>query len=171
MNLIRVQAGLACGIDTHKWSVFGRILKECDYTLEKVVVDPFARNCPLGGRWTNDINPTTSSMYHLPAQEFLESVPTNTADILIFDPPFSNIQAERKYGEGANLYTEPGTIKALMIEINRVLKPGGIMIKFGYNSSRHFNAEFVRGYAINFGGNRNDVLCTVWRNVQTTLFT
>lgn len=134
------------------------------------ICDPFARNCPLGGEWTNDINPTTSAKFNLDAMEFLKLMKSQAFDYVIFDPPFSVHQAERKYGEGANLYAEPGRIGGMMREIGRLLKPNGKLVKFGYNSTQHFPwLELEAIYLVNFAGNRNDVIVSIWRNSTTTL--
>lgn len=170
LNIERYQEGGYAGIDTHQWKAFDRILRAIGYIDSWVVVDPFARNCPLAKHWSNDLNPTTSAKFHLDAQEFLEGVPSNVADLLIFDPPFSADQAERKYGEGVNLYTEAGRIPNMMLEIGRILKPGGILLKFGYNSTQHFTGLMCLDlFLINFGGNRNDVIVSSWKNTQTSL--
>lgn len=168
--IIRIKENPSAGIDTHKWSSFQRIIREVIPGSAGKICDPFARNCSLGGEWTNDINPTTSAKYHLDAFEFLQLVPSQEFDFVIFDPPFSVHQAERKYGEGANLYAEPGRIGGMMKEIGRILKPGGKLLKFGYNTTQHFPwLELERVYILNFAGNRNDVLVSVWKNQTTTL--
>ena len=167
----RLQEGSYAGIDTHKWKSFKKILSHIGYESDWIVVDPFARNCPLGGEWSNDIRPDTSAHHHLDAIEFLRIVPSTIADLVIFDPPFSQSQAERRYdGEGVNLYAEPGIISGLMSHVHRILKSGGRVLKFGYNSSKHWpQLELEYIWLINFGGNRNDVIVSLWRQTQTTL--
>tara|TARA_R100001594_G_scaffold135053_1_gene176537 strand:- start:592 stop:1110 length:519 start_codon:yes stop_codon:yes gene_type:complete len=168
--MIRLQEGGYAGIDTHKWKSFKRILKEIQYVRTWTVVDPFARNCPLANEWSNDINPETSAKFNLESGDFLNLVPSGVADLVIFDPPFSEPMAERKYGEGVNLYAESGKIGALMKQIQRVLKPNGILLKFGYNSAKHWpQLELLQVWLLNFGGNRNDVIVTAWKQTQTTL--
>lgn len=172
MKIVRIKENPSAGIDTHHWSSFRRIISEVLYggCTDPIIVDPFARNCPLGDEWTNDINPTTSANHHLDALEFLQLVPSGLADFVIFDPPFSVHQADRKYGEGANIYAEPGRIGAMMKEIGRILKPGGTLIKFGYNTTQHFKwLELQSIYILNFAGNRNDVLVSTWKNCTRTL--
>ena len=170
MDIERLQEGSFAGVDTHQWASFRRVLNNIGYEKSWVVVDPFARDCPLADKWSNDINPSTSAKFNLDAQEFLESITSNLADLVVFDPPFSEPMAERKYGEGANLYAEPGRIPNMMLEICRILKPGGLLVKFGYNSTRHLPGFVLdQMYVVNFGGNRNDVIITVWLNTQTNL--
>lgn len=169
--MIRIQEGTYAGADTHKWKSFKKILSHIGYESEWTVVDPFARNCPLAGEWSNDIRPDTSANHHLDAREFLRNVPSSIADLVIFDPPFSARQATDKYdGEGINLYSEPGAISELMSSVHRILKSGGRVLKFGYNSSRHWpQLELEYLWLINFGGNRNDVIVSLWRQTQTSL--
>jgi hypothetical protein len=69
--MIRIQEGTYAGADTHKWKSFKKILSHIGYESEWTVVDPFARNCPLAGEWSNDIRPDTSANHHLDAREFL----------------------------------------------------------------------------------------------------
>lgn len=64
----------------------------------KVSIDPFARN----KRWathTNDLNPETAAEYHLEAQDFLAHLKAQgvTADLAIFDPPYSITQVSLAY--------------------------------------------------------------------------
>lgn len=168
--MIRLQEGCQAGINTHQWKSFQRILREIGYVRTWTVVDPFARNCPLANVWSNDLNPVTAAKYNLEAEEFLKLVPSSIADLVIFDPPFSEAMAERRYGEGVNLYAEPGKINACMKQIQRILKPNGILLKFGYNSTRHWNQLMLTNlWMINFGGNRNDVIVSSWKHTQTTL--
>jgi hypothetical protein len=170
MTFVRLQEGGYAGIDTHQWKSFGKILREIGFESDWVVVDPFARNCPLAREWSNDINPETSANHHEESELFLSIVPSNSADLVVFDPPFSEPMAERRYGEGANLYAEPGKIGRLMTEIQRILKSDGKLLKFGYNSTKHFpQLDLIGGWVINFGGNRNDVIVTCWQYGQMSL--
>ena len=78
--------------------------------------------------------------------------------------------AERKYGEGVNIYTEPGRVSDMMLEIDRILKPSGIVLKFGFNSTRHISSWEPRGgYLVEFGGNRNCVVISAWKKTQRSL--
>lgn len=165
-------------IDTHesKWfrriwekhqpkPLFSHFTDNADGFEPPIIVDPFARNC----KWatcTNDIDPDTSAEIHMDALEFLRSIPfRGWADCVIFDPPFSPRQAEEKYQSGhINVYTDPGYVRKCMKEIVRLLKPGGVLIKLGFNSTRHDPIlEATHLYYINSGGNHNDVCCSIWR--------
>ena len=164
----RYQGGSADGIETHKSTYFRQIWRDLPITDESFIVDVFARNCKLGNI-TNDINPETTADYHMDAFDFLCMLKNNSADIIIFDPPFSKIMNKRRYGEIANVYTKPGYVKKCMLQIHRVLKPEGIIMKLGYNSTRHLPSfKMNKMYIINFGGNRNDVIVTIWISKKNT---
>jgi len=113
-------------------------------------------------------------MHHMDALEFLgdsEICPDGYFDVCLFDPPFSPRQAEEKYRIGhVNVYTEPLYVHNCMHQIFRTLKPGGKLLKLGYNSTRHHQGfDLLEGWIVNFGGNRNDVIMTLWRKNTMTL--
>ena len=41
---------------------------------DMLLADPFARNCPDAGLFTNDINPNTKAQYHLDAIHFMQII-------------------------------------------------------------------------------------------------
>ena len=63
-----------------------------------VIVDPFANECKYG-TITNDLNPEFNTDYHLDALEFLKSIPNESADLVLYDPPYSITQASTLYKE------------------------------------------------------------------------
>ena len=154
----RLQDGSSAGINTHESDYFQHIWKVLPRYVTiplKDICDPFARDCVLAYPYTNDIDKNTSAVTNLDC---------------IFDPPFSGRQSDEKYDGHINVYTDPGYVKKCMIEVGKILKPGGYLLKFGYNSSRHLKClELVKMWVVNFGGNRNDVIVTLWRNEQKTL--
>lgn len=165
-------------IDTHESKWFQRIWAKhqpkpnfsyfddnADGFEAPIILDPFARNCKWGTA-TNDIDPSTSAEYHMDALDFLRSIPfTDWADCVIFDPPFSARQAQEKYEAGhVNVYSDPGYVRKCMVEIVRLLKTNGTLVKLGFNSTRHNPIlECSHLYYINSGGNHNDVCCSIWR--------
>ena len=173
MEFMRLAGGFSDGLDTHRTSYFQTVWKSlskyCKIPLS-IVCDPFARNCSIAHPHTNDIDEGTTARHHLDAVEFLQTRPSQYFDLVIFDPPFSPRQSEQKSGGHKNVYSTPGYVPLVMAEIERIMKPGGYMLKFGYNSTRHSGSfELVRGWVANQGGNRNDVIITLWRNCQTRL--
>ena len=177
----RFQDGSSAGIDTHESAYFQHIWKVLPRYVTiplKDICDPFARDCVIAYPNTNDIDEKTLAVYHEDAAEWLKRLEdgvekfgnTHQFDLVIFDPPFSGRQSDEKYDGHINVYTDPGYVKKCMRSIGRILKPGGYLLKFGYNSSRHLKClVLVKMWVVNFGGNRNDVIVTLWRNEQTTL--
>lgn len=174
MEFTRIGGQVKDGMDTHETSYFKKIWKELQEEYGETeqfdfIIDPFARNCALAHS-TNDIDPETTARYHMDALEFLDaSLHTgDRAGLVIFDPPFSRRQAERYEVGHVNVYTDPGYVPSLMRRIESLLVPGGLMLKFGYNSTRHRPLfRLLKGWIVNFGGARNDVIVTLWEKEHT----
>ncbi len=138
------------------------------------VVDPFARNCPWGGKFSNDIGIDTDATHHMDALDFLQKMSNEkrTFHIGILDPPFSPRQANETYGgEGANLYaSDSPRLRNIEKAISRLIVPGGHLIKFGYNSNAPAPyLELVEMKILAFGGVVNDWIISVWRNPNRSL--
>lgn len=170
----RFQGGSSDNIDTSKSKYYVKgfnkaLLKTKD--LEGEIIDPFSRNCKWG-TIRNDMDPSIKTVqYNLESLDFMKLMKTNSAKIVLFDPPFSSSQSKKYEIGDTNLYsTGDGRIGKLCKEIERVLKPGGIMVKLGYNSSRPTkNFDLLELMIVNFGGTRNDVILSIWRKNTTTL--
>lgn len=130
--------------------------------------DPFAgKNSPASV--TNDINPERDTTYHLDALAFLKEQESAIFDGVLFDPPYSITQAKQHYeGHGMELLdTKPNSMKYwgdCKNEIARIVKPGGKVICFGWNSmgigkTRGF--EMKRILLVPHGGSKNDTIVTV----------
>lgn len=169
----RIQAGSNAGIETHESEYYKEAYDfACQFieNLDGEVIDPFARNCPWAGENTNDIDITTEARHHMDALDYLKSWGNDAAALVLFDPPFSQRQAVEKYGAHTNLYTDGKYVSACMGEIERVLRAGGLLLKLGYNSTRHRDTfDLLKVWLVNFGGNRNDVIVTLWRKGNHTL--
>jgi len=141
------------------------------------IIDPFARNCPWAHPLTNDINTDTHAQFNMDAYDFLKFLNEergyhNDVDLCLWDPPFSSRQSVEKYNETANVYTVPGYVKDCMNQISLLLKPGGWLLKLGYNTSQHHPCfDLKQAWVVNSGGNRNDILVTAWQYNQHTLCT
>ena len=168
-------------LDTHETTYFKRgmnALYSAMFTLSPSgvdgpglrICDPFARNCRIAGEYTNDIDPDTEARHHLDAVDFLASLESGFFDGVIFDPPFTEGQAARYEVGHQNIYTTPHYIREAMGEIERILKPGGYLLKFGYNTTRHRSTfDLVEVWCANLGGNHNDTLVSLWRKGSHTL--
>lgn len=132
----------------------------------KVIVDPFANKCKYG-TITNDLNPKFDTTYHLDALEFLKLIDTESCDLVIYDPPYSLRQVKECY-EGVGVTVTAEHTKASwrarhLDEIQRILKPNGYALCFGWNTNgvgmkRGFEIEEV--LIVPHGGSKNDTLCT-----------
>jgi hypothetical protein len=174
LNFERIQSSSSDGIDTSKSRYFQRGFREMNKGVpmwEKLghkIADPFARNCAWGTH-TNDIDPSTDAQSHMDALEWLQSLPTGEFSYVLFDPPFSSRQAQKYEAGHVNVYTDPGYVKKCFDEIFRILVINGNVLKLGYNSSRPNGFEIKKGWIVNFGGNRNDVIMTILVKTQFSL--
>lgn len=142
----------------------------------KVSVDPFARN----KRWatyTNDLNPETCAEYHLEAREFLWKLEHDgvQADLIILDPPYSQVQVSRTYKQVGREYKPFGDDNNAVLyrEVrnvcDRLLQPDGIALSFGWNSA---GFGLKRGYDIieillvPHGGAHNDTICMAEKKLR-----
>lgn len=136
------------------------------------IIDPFARMC-LWGTVRNDINPEFLQQFtthNMDALDFMCTMPSGEAHGVIIDPPFSNRQSDEEYNTG-NLYTNPAYMADIGLQCFRVLKPGGYVLKCGYNSNPPYKGfDLVKIKLCQFGASRNDVIMTLWQKNQSTLF-
>lgn len=131
-----------------------------------VIVDPFANECSYG-TITNDLNPAFPTDYHLDALAFLKLLPSESADLVLYDPPYSLRQVSECY-KGFGIQVTQETTQASwrarhLDEIARVLKPNGVCLCFGWNSNgvgkkRNFRMQEI--LLVAHGGSKNDTICT-----------
>jgi hypothetical protein len=136
-------------------------------------VDPFAGfNSPA--QITNDLNPESPAKFHLDAMEFLKSLPEKSADGVLFDPPYSPLQIMECYkGFGVEKYnTKMNFWSDCKNEIDRIVKPGGYVLCFGWNTmgmgkNRGYEMEHI--LLVPHGGSRNDTICTAEKKKERLL--
>lgn len=99
------------------------------------------------------------------ALEYLKTFADESVSKLAFDPPYSPRQLKEMYGGAGLAYnTKSSYWSNIKKEIARIMKNGGVVISFGWNSmgicaSRGFEkAEIL---LVAHGGNHNDTICTV----------
>jgi hypothetical protein len=114
--------------------LLARYIKDTD-----VVIDPFARDAKIG-TWTNDLNPDTKAQYHLTAEDFCTMLARKgvVADVVLNDPPYSTRQIKECYeGIGLRMSQRETQVQFAPVKdgLNRLLRPGGIAISFGWNST------------------------------------
>ena len=136
-----------------------------------IVVDPFANGSKFG-TITNDLNPKFDTNYHLDALDFLKQINDNCTDIVLYDPPYSPRQIKECY-DGIGITVTADDTKASwrakhLDEIQRILKPNGICISFGWNTNgvgKKRGFEIIEILIVPHGGSKNDTLCTVERKI------
>lgn len=143
-------------------------------------IDPFAGfNSPAAV--TNDLNPESPALYHMPAHEFLSELLAKqiadddygeggSYDGVLFDPPYSIHQVKVAYDSfGLSLKDNiTGGFPKEKDLIAQLVRPGGIVISFGWNTvgmGKKRGFEAVEYMAVSHGGNRNDTLVTVERKL------
>lgn len=134
-------------------------------------IDPFANKCKFA-KVTNDLNPEYDTDYHLDAVDFLKTFKDNSVDFVFYDPPYSLRQVSEVYksvGIEVTMETTQSSWRTKHInEIQRVLKPHGIVMCFGWNSSgvgKKRGFEMIEILLVAHGGSHNDTICTVERKI------
>lgn len=134
----------------------------------QTVVDPFAGNNYEFATISNDLNTEFKTDYHMDSLKFLKLLPTDIADVALFDPPYSPRQVSESYKHFGIDVTKKSTQSSWrakqLDEITRILKPHGILINFGWNTNgagkkRGFNQ--VEILIVAHGASHNDTLVTV----------
>lgn len=147
-----------------------------------VIVDPFA-NKSLWGTIRNDLNPDFDTQYHMDALKFLEMLDSDTADVVLYDPPFSIHQAAECYKSFGKdkLTTNVSSMRYWKLckdNAARILKPNGVAICCGWTSQgmgKGRNFDMLEILLVAHGGSKNDTIVTVERKlpqcyVQQNLF-
>lgn len=136
---------------------------------EGLWLDPFSRNSPFSNYCiTNDLNTECNTDYHLEALEFLKTFESGSVDGVLFDPPYSPRQISECYKQvGREVHTKDtqssfyGDRKK---EVARLVKVGGKVISFGWNSGgigKSLGFEIREILIVPHGGAHNDTICTV----------
>ena len=134
---------------------------------EGLWIDPFANKNKIA-KITNDLNPEFDTDYHLDALDFLKMFETNSIDGVLYDPPFSPRQCSESYKKFglpvSNKTTQSTFWTNQKKEISRIVKVGGKVITFGWNSGgigQKYGFEISRILLVPHGGWHNDTICTV----------
>ena len=132
-----------------------------------IIVDPFANKNKFG-TVTNDIDSQYDTDYHLDATEFLKSLPSNYADMVLYDPPYSPRQVSEVYtnlGMSVNMETTQSSYWSKQKEqIGRIIKGGGYVITCAWNSGgigSKYGFEIEEILMVSHGGWHNDTIVTV----------
>lgn len=129
------------------------------------------------------MNPEYETDYHMDALQFLKTLDSESADLVLYDPPYSITQASqlyKRYGK-EKLETNVSNMKywaEIKNEIARILKINGRVISCGWNTNglgKGRGFEMTNVMIVNHGGSKNDTLVTLEYKVrknheQLTLF-
>ena len=130
-------------------------------------IDPFANRNKLA-TITNDLSEEFDTDYHMDALDFMKMFDDASVDGVLYDPPYSPRQVSECYNNvGFNVTWD--TTKASFWgnhkrEISRIVKVGGKVITFGWNSGGigyKYGFEITRILMVPHGGWHNDTICTV----------
>lgn len=135
--------------------------------LEGISIDPFANKSRLA-KITNDLNPSYGTDYCMDATDFLTQFQDESIDFVFYDPPYSLRQVSECYKsvgiEVTTETTQSSWRRKHLDQIQRILKPGGVVMCFGWNSNgvgKTRGFELIEVLLIAHGGSHNDTICTV----------
>lgn len=131
-----------------------------------VIVDPFANSSKIG-TITNDLNPEFKTTFCMDALKFLEKLEDESADLVLYDPPYSITQAASLYKSYGKEKLEVNVAnmrywKLCKDNIARILKKGGVCLSFGWNTNglgKNRGFEMTEILIVAHGGSKNDTLC------------
>lgn len=156
---------------THKWTFQVTTIRDIvERHLEGETLNLFAGKTKLNhsDRITrNDINTDLDTDYHFEAKDALEYFDPNSFDTVILDPPFSIRNSILKY-DGEHV----GRWGLVADAVNELVRPGGIVISFGHNSTglgktRGYRKEKL--FIFNHKGGHHDTMCLIERQVNNEL--
>lgn len=140
------------------------------YLSAGVWIDPFCRDSIFKPRcaMTNDLNPKFAGTHNMDALDFLKSLPADSADGILFDPPFSPRQVKEAYQGFGPCDTTRRFYSSRKREAARVLKMGGVAIVCGWNSLGLGvkNGMDLEEILLVNHGDQNDTIVTVGRKAR-----
>jgi hypothetical protein len=143
-----------------------------DKEIEGFTVDAFAGMSEMADL-RNDLNPDSPSQAHKDSLEFLQELDTESADTVLFDPPYSPRQLSECYKNFGRKVTQKDTQQKTWSrwadEYARITKLGGKAISFGWSSGglgmkRGFTIETI--LLVPHGSGHNDTIVVVERKFQ-----
>jgi uncharacterized protein (DUF2235 family) len=140
-------------------------------------LDPFCRNSVFKNKCiTNDLNPNIEANYNLDALEFLKLFDDSCIDGVLLDPPYSPRQVKECYDSIGKKVTADDTKISfwsnIKKEIARVVKPGGTVISFGWNTNGIGKKNYFKTLEIlivSHGSMHNDTLAVVEKKIHEQL--
>lgn len=104
--------------------------------------------------------------------DYLKEIPGESFDFGELDPPYTKRQVAEHYRNNGLLtgwHTSAGWIAKVKDEMARVIKPGGKVITYAYNSSglgKKRGFEITRVLLVPHGAEHNDTICTVEKKLN-----
>ena len=157
----------------NRWTFTIKPIRELlDQEVRGFVVEPFTGKSEYGSIG-NDFNSDMDTLLCHDAIEFLEITSSGIADTLILDWPFGPRQVTECYQsvgmKTSQLMTSAKWWADIKDQVSRIVKVGGKVITFGWNSngigkSRGF--EQNRILTVAHGGNHNDTITTVETKIR-----
>ena len=101
------------------------------------------------------------------AIDYLKTIPENSVDYLVFDPPYSQRQLKEKYHSNGISFEHPMNASywsKCKTEISRIVKSSGKVISFGWNSNgigMKYGFKITKIVLVAHGGQHNDTIATV----------
>lgn len=142
-------------------------------------IDPFANDntikkiFPNNNVITNDLNQEYNTDYHMDALDFLKMFKDNSIDGVLYDPPYSVRQVAECYKSFGYKVTQETTRSDWWTkhkkEISRIVKKGGKVISFGWNSGgigKTNGFEIKKILLVAHGGIHNDTICVVEEKIK-----
>ena len=142
-----------------------------------LVLDPFSNQNIVIDRErlnliTNDIDPQYDTDYSLDALDFLKVFSDESVDLVLYDPPYSPRQVSEVYKKldmSVNMQTTQASYWGNQKkEISRIVKKGGYVLTFGWNSGgigKTKGFEIVEILIVAHGGWHNDTIVTVEKKI------
>jgi hypothetical protein len=133
-------------------------------------IDPFANSSIFNQSCiaTNDLDHSSNTTHHMESLEFLSQFDDSSIDGVLFDPPYSPRQISECYkGLGMQVHkedTQSAFYSKRKDEISRIVKSGGKVISFGWNSNgigKTRGFEMIEMLVVPHGGAHNDTIVTV----------
>ena len=104
--------------------------------------------------------------YQKDALKFLKETPDNSFNFGLYDPPYSQRQLREMYDSlGLHYEMNSSYWKKIEEQWTRIIRVGGIVIRFGWNSKRMKGFEIIRILLVSHGGQHNDTIVTVQKRI------
>lgn len=135
------------------------------------IVDPFANKNKIANL-TNDLDPQYDTDYHMDATDFLKILDDNSADMVLYDAPYSPRQVSecyKKLNQTVNMETTQASYWSKQKEqIGRIVKKDGYVITCSWNSGgigKKYGFEIIEILLVPHGGWHNDTIVVVEKKI------